>query len=250
MLRQKSTTRLVDRTCTGAVHEHTLNSKHTKFDPALCCLQQAQDAVMSRLSYHKLGTHSSWSDSHAPHLDTLNRLVEENNSLRSQIRNGRDYRFYAGILQQFIKDIDSSTGKIDICQKRWNELKQFQASLYSQNPAAFERFTMELHLAAQSRLLDYEAFLRHCDQQRMRDQTQEAGQKSAAEAASLARHLSDLQNSVKTLSQHNETLVSTVHSMKQPLQSFKVCTKHTVSIPCDASQVHSCYCSALAFSEM
>lgn len=205
---------------------------------------------MSRLSYHKLGTHASWSDSHAPHLDTLNRLVEENNSLRTQIRNGRDYRFYAGILQQYIKDIDSSTGKIDICQKRWNELKQFQASLYSQNPAAFERFTMELHLAAQSRLLDYEAFLRHSDQQRMRDQTQEAGQKSAAEAASLAKHLSDLQDSVETLSQHNERLISTVHSMKQPLQSFQVCIRHTIYIPRDASQKHGCCCSVLALSKM
>lgn len=190
---------------------------------ALLGVQQAQEAVISRISYKERGSQSNWPDSHLPYVSTLNRLVEENSSLKDKVKNGAEYRFYAGIFNQLNKHLQQGGNNDFEYQRKWHELKQFQASLYSQNPAAFDRLMLGQTLDAQSRRLDYEVFLRHCQERRMHDQTQQCNLVSADKAADFTKQVTELQKSMNILSQENLDLKSAVNSMKQPLQSLKVC---------------------------
>lgn len=186
----------------------------------LYCVQQAQEAMMSRLSSEQLGTIYNWPESHLPHVSTLNKLTDENNLLKNKLQTGPDAEFYAAIFDTSSKEAVQYSP--DVCARRWQEMEQFKESLRYQNPSAHECLHLKQQLAAQTRQLDYEKFLRSCEQQHRQALAEQSAQRSAHEAAHFSKQLAALQNTMCTLSQQNHVLLSKMQNMKQPLQSHKV----------------------------
>ena len=90
-------------------------------------------------------------------------------------------------------------------QKEIDALKQ---ALYAQNPSAASLVFMQRDMAAQTRVAEFHAYMRDNEQRRV----QECGAKDSAQ---LAR----LQNSVTSLTQQNNYLLSSMNGIRRHLSA-------------------------------